>query len=86
MIDPGPTTRAIGPPCWPPRQARGTLRWILVTHTHVDHAPGAAALAQATGAQVVGFGPAEGFAPDLCVRRRLDAARSVRGASRRAAI
>ena len=39
----------------------------LVTHTHVDHAPGAAALAAATGARVVGFGPAEGFEPDECV-------------------
>ena len=42
----------------------GPIRTILVTHTHVDHAPGAAALAAATGAPVVGFGPAEGFAPD----------------------
>ena len=42
----------------------GPVRTIVVTHTHVDHAPGAAALAAATGARVVGFGPAEGFAPD----------------------
>lgn len=31
------------------------LRWILCTHTHLDHSPGAAALAAATGAEVVGM-------------------------------
>ncbi len=30
------------------------LRWILVTHTHADHSPGAALLAQQTGAQLIG--------------------------------
>lgn len=30
------------------------LRWILATHTHPDHSPGAAALAAATGAEVLG--------------------------------
>jgi glyoxylase-like metal-dependent hydrolase (beta-lactamase superfamily II) len=30
---------------------------ILVSHTHRDHSPGAAALAQATGAPTHGFGP-----------------------------
>jgi glyoxylase-like metal-dependent hydrolase (beta-lactamase superfamily II) len=34
------------------------VRWILVTHTHVDHSPLAAALRTATGAPVLGFGPA----------------------------
>lgn len=32
------------------------LRWILVTHTHVDHAPAARAVSQATGAITHGFG------------------------------
>lgn len=47
------------------------LRWIFCTHTHLDHSPGAKALKQATGAQVLGYGPAidDGrqdltFAPD----------------------
>jgi glyoxylase-like metal-dependent hydrolase (beta-lactamase superfamily II) len=35
-----------------------------VTHTHVDHAPGAAALAAATGAPVIGFGSGEQFELD----------------------
>jgi glyoxylase-like metal-dependent hydrolase (beta-lactamase superfamily II) len=34
------------------------LRWILVTHTHVDHSPLSARLSAETGAEVLGFGPA----------------------------
>ncbi|HAM03423.1 MAG TPA: MBL fold metallo-hydrolase [Acidimicrobiaceae bacterium] len=45
----------------------GRVRWIVVTHTHPDHAPAAAALAQRTGAEVLGFGPRDGFAPDRTV-------------------
>ena len=33
----------------------GRLRWIVCTHTHLDHSPAAAALGQATGAQVLGM-------------------------------
>lgn len=32
----------------------GSIRYILVTHTHADHSPGAAALKSATGALVLG--------------------------------
>jgi len=67
LIDPGPTDDTHLAALLAAVASRGTLRWILVTHKHLDHAPGAAALALATGAQVVGFGPAENFAPDLCV-------------------
>ena len=34
-----------------------TVTHILVSHTHIDHSPGAAALAEATGAPTLGFGP-----------------------------
>jgi glyoxylase-like metal-dependent hydrolase (beta-lactamase superfamily II) len=34
-----------------------TVSHILVTHTHLDHSPAAAALKQATGAPTLGFGP-----------------------------
>jgi len=34
-----------------------TVRHILITHTHGDHSPAAKALAEATGAPVLGFGP-----------------------------
>lgn len=31
------------------------IRWILLTHTHEDHAPGAAGLKQRTGAELLAF-------------------------------
>ena len=34
-----------------------TVRHILITHTHGDHSPAAKALAEATGAPILGFGP-----------------------------
>ena len=39
------------------------IRWVLVTHTHMDHSPGVAGLVARTGATSVGFEPREGFAP-----------------------
>ena len=46
------------------------LRWILCTHTHKDHSPGARALKEATGAEVIGMAAPQHdnqdkeFAPD----------------------
>ena len=46
------------------------LRWILCTHTHKDHSPGARALKEATGAEVIGMAAPQhdnqdkAFAPD----------------------
>lgn len=34
-----------------------SIRHILITHTHIDHSPGAAILQQHTNAPTVGFGP-----------------------------
>lgn len=34
------------------------IAWIVVTHSHIDHSPLAVRLREATGAPVVGFGPA----------------------------
>ncbi|MEO7728444.1 MAG: MBL fold metallo-hydrolase [Burkholderiales bacterium] len=53
LIDPGPdmeahlqaTLAVVG----------DKLRWILCTHTHMDHSPGARALQAATGAEVIGM-------------------------------
>lgn len=42
----------------------GRLQWILVTHTHPDHAPGAAALAARTGARRLGYDSRDGFVAD----------------------
>jgi len=35
------------------------VRAILVSHSHLDHAPGATALARATGAPIMAFGPSD---------------------------
>jgi glyoxylase-like metal-dependent hydrolase (beta-lactamase superfamily II) len=67
LVDPGPDDEVHRAALEAAIAERGTLRFILVTHTHLDHAPGAAALARDTGAQVVGFGPADDFKPDLSV-------------------
>jgi len=40
-----------------------TVTHILITHTHLDHSPAAAALKAATGAKTYGFGP-HGHAPN----------------------
>ena len=68
LIDPGPESAAhldallavVG----------DRLRWILCTHTHRDHSPGARALKAATGAKVIGMRAPQydnqdaAFAPD----------------------
>jgi glyoxylase-like metal-dependent hydrolase (beta-lactamase superfamily II) len=36
------------------------IRWILLTHTHEDHSPGALGLRKRTGAEILAFGPGEG--------------------------
>jgi glyoxylase-like metal-dependent hydrolase (beta-lactamase superfamily II) len=52
----------------------GRIRWILATHTHRDHSPGAALLKASTGAEVVGMPPPAGsgqddtFHPDRVVK------------------
>ena len=67
VVDPGPADAAHTAAILAAAAPLGPIRTIVVTHTHADHAPGAAALAEATGARVVGYGSAEGFTPDECV-------------------
>jgi glyoxylase-like metal-dependent hydrolase (beta-lactamase superfamily II) len=67
VVDPGPDDERHTAAIVAAAEPLGPIGTIVVTHTHVDHAPGAAALAAATGARVIGFGPAEGFEPDECV-------------------
>jgi glyoxylase-like metal-dependent hydrolase (beta-lactamase superfamily II) len=47
----------------------GEIKWILCTHTHLDHSPAAAAIQAATGAKVLGRPAPAGqdatFKPDL---------------------
>jgi glyoxylase-like metal-dependent hydrolase (beta-lactamase superfamily II) len=73
LIDPGPES---APHLAAMVEAVGKrLKWILCTHTHLDHSPGARALKQETRAQVLGYGmvPDDGrqdraFAPDRALR------------------
>ena len=56
IIDPGPAmddhiAAVLG------AVAHETVTHIVVTHTHLDHSPAAAAVKQATGARSFGFGP-----------------------------
>ncbi|MGB8182570.1 MAG: MBL fold metallo-hydrolase [Stellaceae bacterium] len=56
IIDPGPTmddhiAAVLG------AVAHETVTHIVVTHTHLDHSPAAAAVKEATGARTFGFGP-----------------------------
>ena len=54
------------------------IRWVLCTHTHLDHSPGAAAVKAATGAQVLGRPAPAGqdatFKPDVVIEngQRID--------------
>lgn len=52
VVDPGPAD--VGHIEAIIAQSPGRIRHILVTHTHEDHSPGAALLAERTGAQVLG--------------------------------
>lgn len=64
VIDPGPDDdahlAAILAAC-----DRAELSHIIVTHAHLDHSPLARRLAMWTGAQIVGFGPADAGRSDL---------------------
>ena len=47
----------------------GRIAWILCTHTHGDHSPGAAALKERTGAEVLAFADRDGL---VCDRHLVD--------------
>ena len=52
VVDPGPAVAAHIEKIL--AEGRKRIRWILCTHTHLDHSPAAAALKAATGAQLLG--------------------------------
>ena len=66
VIDPGPAddahTEAIV------AAGAGRIGWILCTHTHPDHSPGAAALVEATGATVLAWSNRGGLKVDRRIR------------------
>jgi glyoxylase-like metal-dependent hydrolase (beta-lactamase superfamily II)/8-oxo-dGTP pyrophosphatase MutT (NUDIX family) len=74
IIDPGPDIASHIEKL----QAFGNVKWILCTHTHLDHSPAAAALKAATGAQLLGrpapAGQDASFRPDFVLEngQRID--------------
>ena len=68
VIDPGPAIPAHADNIV--AKTPGKIRWILVTHTHPDHSPGARMLAERTDAQLLGMPAPDGphqdhtFRPD----------------------
>lgn len=55
VIDPGPAIAAHVRTLLD--EANGKIRWILTTHTHMDHSPAARLLQAETGAQLIGMPP-----------------------------
>ena len=53
LIDPGPENESHRDALL--RVVGKRLKWILCTHTHLDHSPGARAIKSATGAQTAGY-------------------------------
>ena len=68
VIDPGPAIDAHVAAVL--AAGAGRIRWVLCTHTHLDHSPAAAAIKAATGAVLIGRpapahpGQDAGFAPE----------------------
>lgn len=62
VIDPGPADE--GHVTALLAAAPGPIRWILVTHTHLDHSPAAVLLREKTGAELVGMPAPEHGAQD----------------------
>ncbi|MFG6084096.1 MBL fold metallo-hydrolase [Paracoccus litorisediminis] len=73
VIDPGPDLPAHRAAILA-AAAGGRITHILVTHAHLDHSQGAHALAQATGAPIFGFGPAEAGRSQIMQRLAQDGA------------
>ena len=71
VIDPGPAIESHLEAIM--ELADAPIAWVLVTHTHPDHSPGANVLAQITGAELIGRPAPEGphqdttFAPHFFV-------------------
>lgn len=66
VIDPGPEDAAHTAAIL--AAGAGRIRWILCTHTHPDHSPGAAALVEATGAPVLAWSNRGGLRVDRRIR------------------
>lgn len=66
VIDPGPLERSHADAIVAAIGER-TVTAVVVTHTHIDHAPLANPLARELGVATFGFGPGAEFAPDVVI-------------------
>ena len=66
VLDPGPASRRHIDNVL--AKAPGRIRWVLATHTHADHSPGAALLARRSGAEIIGPKPPPGERQDQTFR------------------
>src|SRR5262245_10679167 len=78
VIDPGPDDQThidaiVG------ASMRERVRWVLLTHTHPDHAPGTARLVKATGAEVVAFGKRPDKDTEIAVDRVIGEGDTIEG-------
>lgn len=62
VIDPGPASAVHIENII--EKSTGSIKWILATHTHPDHSPGVALLAERTAAEVLGMVAPDGFQQD----------------------
>jgi glyoxylase-like metal-dependent hydrolase (beta-lactamase superfamily II) len=61
VLDPGPISEAhVDALLKTAAELGGRIRWIVLTHTHQDHAPAALLLREKTGAEILGQSPLEG--------------------------
>lgn len=68
VIDPGPADQAHLDALLSALAPGETVSHILVTHSHLDHSPLAASLAQATGAPVLAYGDSQSGRSDVMQR------------------
>jgi glyoxylase-like metal-dependent hydrolase (beta-lactamase superfamily II) len=78
VIDPGPDVAAhidaiVG------ASMKERVRWVVLTHTHPDHFPGAKRLVKATGAEVLAYGRKLDKDFDLRIDRTLDDGDTIEG-------
>jgi glyoxylase-like metal-dependent hydrolase (beta-lactamase superfamily II) len=66
VVDPGPDDE--GHLARIEEAAGGPIGYVLVTHTHPDHAPGAARLAARSGAELCGYDARDNFIPGTELR------------------
>jgi hydroxyacylglutathione hydrolase len=75
VLDPGPALSAhVDALLEAANRTGGRIRWIVLTHTHQDHAPAAIELQRRTGAEILGQSPLPGDPAQATLRVDLEIA------------